>query len=327
MTYNMFSDYQCLERGVKAKDAKPNRSIPDRIDQYNLLEYINKGSKVLDLGCNRGFFGVYLSKHIGSYLGVDSDKKQIAFGLDKIKEEEIGNCILENKEFEGIEGKFDIILCLAFHSYVGMDMEDFSKCLFGMLDPNGYIFLEGHPPGYRGEPKKYFDPLVSYLTERLSIVDEKTVLDRGLRRPFRLLFNDKVGMVANIHIVNEEVEKRYFDNSGISNSHWGKEIEALTLLKNEEHFPQVLNVDETNRVIKMSYCGERLTKDNLPKDWENQCDEITGILKRKSIFHSDIYLKNILVKKGVIYLIDFGIWEKTHQEVRDIKDTIRTEIE
>lgn len=186
MGFDIFPDYQCLERGTQGEAAKPNRSIPDRVDDYNLLEYVNKQSKVLDLGCNRGYFGIYLSQDIHSYVGIDSDEKQITLGKDMIKLRNIDNCILHNEEFKGIDQKFDIILCLAFHSYVSMSMEKFGKCLLDMLNPNGYLFLEGHPPGYREEPKKYFDPLVSYLSKYLSILDNKIILDRGLKRPFRL---------------------------------------------------------------------------------------------------------------------------------------------
>ena len=184
-----FSNYQSLEKDTRGDAAKANRSIPDRVDDYNLLDYVNKSSKVLDLGCNRGYFGIYLSEDIGSYMGIDSDKKQIDIGRDTIRLRNMDNCILHNEDFKGIDQKFDIILCLAFHSYVSMSMGKFGKCLLDMLNPNGYIFLEGHPPGYREEPAKYFDPLVSCLSKHLDIVHSKIILDRGLKRPFRLFYN------------------------------------------------------------------------------------------------------------------------------------------
>lgn len=138
----------------------------------------------------------------------------------------------------------------------------------------------------------------------------------------------KIGMVSIVNINREEnsVRKAYLkdERKEVLKNHWDKEVEALVLLKGEKHFPQVLNIDEIGKVIKMTYCGESLTKENLPKNWEDQCDEITSILEGKKIFHADIYLKNILVKDGMIYLIDFGIWQKVVQKIKSIKDTIKT---
>lgn len=137
----------------------------------------------------------------------------------------------------------------------------------------------------------------------------------------------KIGMVSivNINRLENYARKAYFKDNReeVLKSHWNKEVEALKLLEGEEHFPQIIDIDEIGKVIKMTYCGENLTKENLPENWEVQCDEITNILKGKNIFHADIYLKNILVKHGIIYLIDFGIWQKVIQKVKSIKDTIK----
>ena len=190
MSYNMFSDYQCLETDTQGAQAKANRSIPDRVKDYGLLKYITKESTVLDLGCNRGFFGVFLSPYIQHYLGIDSDKNQIAFGVNEMQSRNITNCNLAHQDFKCLSQTFDIILCLAFHIYVDMPMNEFGKCLISMLNPNGHLFLEGHPTGYHlpnstlKEPNSYWSPLTSYLNTNLTQIESKKVKDRELLRPF-----------------------------------------------------------------------------------------------------------------------------------------------
>ena len=184
--FNQFPDYQSLESGSQGAPAKANRSIPDRVKDYDLMNYITPTAKVLDLGCNRGFFGVYLSPNIHSYVGIDSDANQIHYGVNEISKRRIKNMTLHNREFFCINQKFDVILCLSFHSYVGISMWEFAKCLMDMLNPKGYLFLEGHPRGYREEPDKYWNPLTSYLYQNLIEIKSKFVTDRELKRPFVL---------------------------------------------------------------------------------------------------------------------------------------------
>lgn len=128
------------------------------------------------------------------------------------------------------------------------------------------------------------------------------------------------GMVSNVYLENGIIKKVYLPDEGKYlnrniKSHWENEVKALKLLKGKKHFPQVINFG--NRIIWMSYCGDPLTKKNLPKDWKKQCAEIEQSLYECKIYHQDLigkdnlvypHHKNIHVRNGVIYLIDFGIW-------------------
>jgi SAM-dependent methyltransferase len=185
MAHNNFPNYQRLERNTKGQAGQANRSIPDRVDDYGIMNFIDKKSRVLDLGCNRGFFGTYLSPHIQSYVGCESDKNQLAHAQKK------PNMEFVQGEFGCLNRKFDVILCLAFHSYVNISMDDFADCLDSMLDKGGTIFIEGHPPNYRGEPQQYFDPLMEKLLKKYKVIESKDVTDRELKRPFRILQRKK----------------------------------------------------------------------------------------------------------------------------------------
>lgn len=192
MSYNMFPDYQSLEIGTEGKPGKANRSIPDRLLTYGIPRVVTKESTVLDLGCNRGYFGIVLSSNIKHYTGIEADANQLKYGIIEKMERGITNMSLRSEKYSpaSMYGRFDIIICTAFHIYTGVPMTQFGKHLIDMMNPDGHLFLEGHPPGYHlpsvdlNEPESYWNPLTGYLKSQLTIVEEKTVKDRELTRPF-----------------------------------------------------------------------------------------------------------------------------------------------
>ncbi len=136
------------------------------------------------------------------------------------------------------------------------------------------------------------------------------------------------GMISKVYLNNGVVAKRYFtpfeDYVGRNIKwHWKAEIKALRKLKGKKHFPQLISEDHNNKIIYMTYCGEILTKKNLPKDWEKQCERIEETLYKCDIYPQDLtgkdnpvppHIKNILVKDGIIYMIDFGIWSNKYSK-------------
>ena len=183
--YKMFSDYQSAECNTEGAPAKANRSIPDRVKEYGILDYVNKDSAVLDLGCNRGYFGVHLSPNISHYVGIDSDKFQLQYGINECLRKGITNVNYSNTNYYlSMTDKYDIIFCFAFHIYVGVSMAGFAKHLINILNPNGHLFLEGHPKGYHlpnstiNEPEWYWNPFTSRLFTSVLILESKNVKDR-----------------------------------------------------------------------------------------------------------------------------------------------------
>lgn len=73
------------------------------------------------------------------------------------------------------------------------------------------------------------------------------------------------------------------------------------------HFPKVYSFRDG--VIEMEDCGVSLIND-IPPDWESQMSDILEALEQSGVQHRDIRLDNLMVKDGIIKLIDFG-WAKS----------------
>jgi len=70
------------------------------------------------------------------------------------------------------------------------------------------------------------------------------------------------------------------------------------------HFPEL--IQHYGNTIHITDCGEPISATNLPYDWREQCRKIVRILHDNKVLHRDIRIDNLLIKDGVIKLIDFG---------------------
>lgn len=86
----------------------------------------------------------------------------------------------------------------------------------------------------------------------------------------------------------------------------GNEYRVLSKL-DSVHFPKVRMIEDG--IIEVEDCGEQLTAENLPENWKSQLSEILRELENAGIQHRDIKPDNLMIKGGVIKLIDFG-WSR-----------------
>jgi len=103
----------------------------------------------------------------------------------------------------------------------------------------------------------------------------------------------------------------------------GNNYAQYNLMENEQrilsqcastHFPKVYN--SSKDFIEIEDCGDELKVENLPADWKHQLIEILCALKLFDVDHRDIKPDNLMVKCGVIKLIDFG-WARFREDPPD----------
>lgn len=85
-----------------------------------------------------------------------------------------------------------------------------------------------------------------------------------------------------------------------------REVNALNLFQNYNHFPKIIKTNKKESTIYMTYCGNSITYNNIPKSWKNQVVKIIDYIQQTDIVHGDINPGNICVLNDTIYLIDFG---------------------
>jgi len=105
------------------------------------------------------------------------------------------------------------------------------------------------------------------------------------------------GYTSVVERLNEDVVRKRFKQQFM----WmiKREAEALNRLSKYKNFPKIVSVQD--KYIDISYCGIQAKQIDRV-----QCLEILLALAETKIVHRDITPRNLLSKKGIIYLIDFG---------------------
>jgi RIO-like serine/threonine protein kinase len=85
-----------------------------------------------------------------------------------------------------------------------------------------------------------------------------------------------------------------------------REVFWLEKLESFDRTPKLISHDMERHLVVMEYMGERLTKQNIPTDYETQVTYILDGLKQFECSHNDIKPTELLVLDGKINIIDFG---------------------
>lgn len=125
------------------------RKNAERIIRYHLPELLTKDSRVINIGCNCGFFDLQISPYIKEVYGIDIDPQFIDIAKKTKEYMEIENVRFEVKNFlDGITGKFDAVCLLGVHQYIiengGISYEEFVERVMELIDSNGILFFESH---------------------------------------------------------------------------------------------------------------------------------------------------------------------------------------
>lgn len=100
------------------------------------------GKRVLDLGCNEGFFSIEAKRRGAAYvLGIDRNKKSVAEARERATQEKLDVEFMACDFLDVPRGKFDVILLLSALHYAE-DPKAVIRHIFDLLAPNGVFILE-----------------------------------------------------------------------------------------------------------------------------------------------------------------------------------------
>ncbi len=100
-----------------------------------------------------------------------------------------------------------------------------------------------------------------------------------------------------------------------------REVFWLKKLAHLKFVPRLYAYDEKH--IMMSYCGEVVTE--KPKDYYEQLNKIKTLLLQNHCYYNDWKPDNLLIKKGNLYLIDFG-WASLIKEDMSCGGIVKTKL-
>lgn len=287
---------------------------------------------VLDIGCANGLYSYKLSEHcthIVAYEGdIDSYKVDEAVAEYKnINNIKFINKYFDGKEADSIDEFFDICLMLNVHMWIHKQIG--SKKCFEMMKylstKVGVIYFQTAHLESKGKylvkELRTTQEVKMYLKNCgfLEVVHMKDTLSHGKKRSLFKCTNNlpKKNKTSNISfkelegemIVVKKITNNLFNNfdHGISlDKLLDNEVFWLNKFEYFDRVPKLLSFDFNSKEIIMEYVGEKINRHNIPDDWELQMGYIINALKEHRCKHNDITPDEILVKNGIIYLIDFG---------------------
>lgn len=129
MPYQSFDD---RPGGSKSKDKLAKLRLPADLT----------GKRVLDLGCNEGFFAIEAKRRGAAYvLGIDRSQKAIEAARERAQQQKLDVEFVACDFMKGGDGKFDIILLLSALHYADNPKAVLQR-VHNLLAPNGLFILE-----------------------------------------------------------------------------------------------------------------------------------------------------------------------------------------
>ena len=143
----------------------------------------------------------------------------------------------------------------------------------------------------------------------ISIIIQKDYLEIDNKKEKYIKLSNSGGATSEIYISED---KRYVIKKIIDYYQYDvfeREIYLLYFLNfhNIDFVPQLINYDIENRIMHMTYCGEKMNNYNKPNDYLEQLNNILTNINNLGIKHNDIKDNSeLLILEEKIYLCDFG---------------------
>jgi SAM-dependent methyltransferase len=275
-----------------------------------IAPYINKGSSIVDFGCNVGGLSLLAAYNGASMVvGIDYDEQSIAVARLVADKKNITNVEFRVQKIDAelidkLEN-FDVAIWFSNWMWIARQqgINEARRLLYNVSTKCGSMLFESdatdHKGGIPGMTQEKLEQLLKVTTCYKKVTNIAVTPNWYGRIVYyctdgQTKFN---GLTANVERISHDVVRKTF----LKKYHFlmRREFEALSRLNPYNHFPKI--VDYGTDYIDMTYCG--VQADNPDKE---QCMEILSALKEARINNKDIRPDHLFVKDGTVYLIDLG---------------------
>jgi len=120
------------------------RPTSERYGIYKLDDHLGPEQRVLDIGCNCGFFTLLIAKKVQSVVGIEITQTLVDVAQMTQVYLNRGNVEFKQGNFNKIklDTTFDFICSFAVHHWLGANMKKYGARLHSLLNPGGKVLLE-----------------------------------------------------------------------------------------------------------------------------------------------------------------------------------------
>jgi len=155
------------------------RSTEKRFERYKIQKYLSKNKNVLDIGCNCGFFTIFIARFVSFIDGVELNPFLVKIGKDTKEYLKIPNLSFFASSFEDFntEKKYDIIFSLANDETIDgntkFTFREYIKKILDLLNNDGFLIFETVSTDTY-EPK-LFKPKLELLKTYFKILEDRMI--------------------------------------------------------------------------------------------------------------------------------------------------------
>lgn len=156
------------------------RNTEKRYDSYKIEKYLTKNKHALDIGCNTGFFTLYISRFVQNIVGVEINPYLIDIANDTKDYLKITSVVFYKSSFEDFVSneKFDIIFSLANDETIDgntkFTFKEYIEKITKMLVNKGFLIFESQAADAYDKSK--FKPKFKFLKEKFNVIENRIVL-------------------------------------------------------------------------------------------------------------------------------------------------------
>jgi len=176
----IYSQKMGFYQGFDKLNVQGCRPTEERFKRYGIKNFLSKEKTALDIGCNCGFFSLFISDFLKSIDGIEINPFLVAIANDAKKFLNITNAFFQDTSFEDFntDKKYDIIFSLANDSTIDGNTKfnffEYISKIINLIKPAGLLIFESQAPdSFRPER---FKPKLEHLKKYFDILVEKKVL-------------------------------------------------------------------------------------------------------------------------------------------------------